>query len=149
MTLTLTDKNSEVAQALVDLLRNHWEEIPVSGPDDIYYGDQAQYPRYPSIAVDPAAQDRELNQTGLQERIMFEMYILVVHGPVKGMEDRQFEVDSVTERCVGILHTDRRLGGRVIHGSVSTVEPGFAVRGGALQIVHRITWNGISNAYMP
>lgn len=148
MTATLTDRNSLVTQALVDLLRDHWEEIPCERPDDIYYGDQSKYARYPSIGVESGDQDRELNQTGLQERINFAMYILVVYGPIKGLEERRAEIDEITERCVGILHTDRRLGGLVIHGSVAAVEPGFVVRGGALQTVHRITWNGISNNYI-
>jgi hypothetical protein len=149
MTLTLTDRNSVVTQAIVDLLKNNWEVIGCPGPDDIYYGDQSRYPRTPSIAVEPTTQPRELNQTGLQQRIQFSIYIFVYHGPVKRTEVRKKEIDEIAERTVGVLHTDRRLNGLVIHGHPTSVEPGFVSRGGTLQEVHRILWEGISNHTMP
>ena len=61
---TLTDNAGTVTQALVDLLRGDWDGLGAPTKDDIYYGDQDMYPRFPSFAVDPAPVARELYQTG-------------------------------------------------------------------------------------
>lgn len=148
MPQTLTDKNSLVTQALVDLLKTKWEYIGCQTRDAIYYGDQARYPSFPSLAVEAAPQDRQLNQTGLQQRIGFTMFIMVYHGLLKGAEERKKDTDEIAERVVETLHDDRQLDGLVIHGHVTGVEPGFINRGGLL-MVHRITWEGISNHVIP
>ncbi len=147
--MPLTDANSVVVQALVELLEGDWATIGTDSKKDIYYGDQPLYPRFPSLAVEPSPQTRELNQTGLQQRIRFSMGIMAFSGGLKGMEKRKKEADELAQRVVTRLHTDRTLGGLVIHGHATGVQPGFAQRGGALLVVHLITWDGISNFTMP
>lgn len=145
--MTLTDKNSVVTQAIVDWLRDDWDKYAAT-LDDIYFGDQARYARFPSISVESGPLVRDLNQTGLQQRISFTMYVLVFHGGLKEAELRKKEVDEVTELVVERLQANRQLDGLIIHGHVTNVEPGFAQRGGQLLTTHRITWEGISNYTM-
>ncbi len=147
--MPLTDANSVVTQALVDLLVGDWDTLGVPSKKDIYYGDQPLYPRFPSLAVESQPQNRELNQTGLQQRISFTMAIMALTGGLKGMEARRKSGDLFAERVVTRLHTDRTLGGIVIHGHAASVEPGFVTRGGSLLVTHLITWEGISNFTMP
>ncbi len=147
--MVLTDKNSIVAQALVDLLKGDWSGIGVPEKRDIYYGDQLLYPRFPSVAVEASPQEREIQQTGLQQRIRFSMAILVVHGGLKGLSERRKDTDELAERVVDRIHTDRTLDAIVINGNISTVEPGFVSRGGSLLVTHLVTWTGLSNFTMP
>ena len=147
--MPLTEKNSEVAQALVDLLQADWDTIGVPNKDDIYYGDQQLYPRFPSVAVESAPQDREIQQTGLQQRIRFHMAIICVTGGLKDMAKRRKDADELAERVVDQIHTDRTLGAIVINGNITNIEPGFITRGGALLVTHLVTWEGLSNFTMP
>ena len=147
--MPLTDANSVVTQALVDLLKGDWDTLGTPSKKDIYYGDQPLYPRFPSLAVESQPQNRNLNQTGLQQRIQFTMSIMALTGGLKGMEERRKSADEFAERVVTRLHTDRTLGGIVIHGHATSVEPGFVTRGGSLLVAHLITWEGISNYTMP
>ncbi len=147
--MPLTDANSVVTQALVDLLVGDWDTLGVPSKKDIYYGDQPMYPRFPSLAVESNPLERELNQTGLQQRIFFTMSILAFHGGLKTASERRKDNDEFSERVVSRLHTDRTLGGIVIHGHATSVEPGFVQRGGSLLVTHLITWEGISNFTMP
>ncbi len=147
--MPLTDANSVVTQALVDLLVEDWDTLGVPSKKDIYYGDQPLYPRFPSLAVEANPQERELNQTGLQQRIRFSISILAFHGGLKSASERRKDNDEFSERVVTRLHTDRTLGGKVIHGHATSIEPGFVPRGGGLLVTHLITWKGISNFTMP
>ena len=147
--MPLTDANSVVTQALVDLLIGDWSTIGVPTKKDIYYGDQTLYPRFPSLAVESSPQERELYQTGLQQRISFTMSILAFHGGLKGVSERRKDTDEFAERVLTRLHTDRTLGGLIINGTATSVEPGFVARGGSLLVTHLITWEGISNFTMP
>lgn len=147
--MPLTDDQGVVAQALVDLVRKDWSNIGFPTKDDIYYGDQERYPRFPSLAVEPAPTERQLYQTGLQEKIDFTMYLLLFHGPIATTSDRRKETDTLAQSVVDQLHTDRKLGGLVVHGHPTNVEPGFFARGGAMLVAHRITWTGTSRHLMP
>ena len=147
--MPLTDYNSVVAQALVDLLKDNWSGIGVLEKRDVYYGDQLLYPRFPSVAVEASPQERELQQTGLQQRIRFSMAILAVHGGLKGLSERRKDTDEFAERVVDQIHTDRTLGAIVINGNISSIEPGFVSRGGSLLVTHLIAWTGLSNFTMP
>lgn len=144
----MTDKPSLVVQAIVDLLVGDWEKYAAT-KDDIYYGDQSVYARFPSIGVEPVPQERDLNQTGLQQRILFTVHVMVYHGGIKGIDKIKKSADETAEKVVERLHSDRRLGGLVIHGSVTSNEPGAATRGGQLLSANRITWEGLSNYTMP
>lgn len=144
----LTDKVSDVTDALIDLLKGNWEKY-ADTKDDIYYGEQSKFPRYPAITVESAPQNRELQQTGLQQRISYTFYITVYHGLIKSVEGNKRGADLASEAIVDQLHSNRKLNGLVIHGSVTSNEPGFATRGGALVAANRITWTGISNYTMP
>src|SRR3990172_8212185 len=105
----LTDRNSVVTRALVDLLVGDWDGIGVATKEDVYYGDQDRYPRFPAISVESGSQSRELNQTGLQQRIGFTMFCLVYHGPIASISRNREETDAIAEGVVTRLQTDRRL----------------------------------------
>jgi hypothetical protein len=146
--MPLTDKLAVVGQAIKDLLVDDWDGIGVATKADIYYGDQNRYPRTPAISVEMAPQDRELNQTGLQQRIYLRAYIMAIHSPIAEAEKRWKETDEFADKVVAQLHSDRTLGGIVIHSNVTGVEPG-AIRRGGMLAVHRISWEALSNYTMP
>jgi hypothetical protein len=143
--MTLTSKISEVNQALVDLLKESWNEIGANGPDDIYYGDQAKYPRFPSFAIEVGDRANTLYQTGLQTEVEFRAFIMIFHAPIANISSTKKERDELSESVEDIVHTDRRLGGLVVHGHITRIEPGIADRGGLMHTT-RLTWEGQSRA---
>lgn len=145
MVLTLTDKLSVVTQYIVDLLRENWYGVTATDKD-IYYGDEPKYPRYPSVAVEAGPHLSPLTQTGLQMQHEFTIYILIIHAPITDQQTAKKDTDQRAEAVRDILHTDRRLGGLVIHGHVGEIEPGFVTRGGEKLVASRLTWTGISKS---
>lgn len=145
---TLTDRTSVVTQALVDLIRTKYHQMGMSSEDDVYYGDQSRYPRFPSVAVEPGPQERTLKATGLQQRVSFDLSIFVYHGPLVSQSYNAKQTDALAETLIDIVHSDRQLGGYLIHSHITAIEPGAVRRGGALLVVHRLTWSGMSQANM-
>lgn len=145
---TLTDRTSVVTQALVDLIRKNFHVMGMSSEDDVYYGDQSRYPKFPSVAVEPGPQEREMKATGLQQRVSFDVSIYVYHGPIASQSSNSKATDVLAETLIDIVHSDRQLGGYLIHSHITAIEPGAARRGGALLEVHRLQWSGLSQAIM-
>lgn len=142
--MPLSDKISVITQAYVDLLRSKWEELGLAGPEDVYYGDQARYPRTPSIAVFNSSLERQLSQTGMQARVSVSTWIMIFHMPLKDASAAQKETDEYAEKVEQILHSDRKLGGLLIHSHVARNEPGAAERGGTLLRATRLSVSGLS-----
>ena len=143
--MPLTKDPSVVIQALVDLLRTNWETIETPSETDIYYGDQNRYPRFPSLSVVNIGTDRPLYQTGLQMQVEFQAYVLVYHAIIGSESDLKKKCDERSEIVVGVIESDRKLGGLVVHGHVTRMEPGVASRGDLLTAT-RLTWEGQSRA---
>lgn len=143
-----SDKFSVVNQAVVDLLKSNWDTLGFSSPDDIYYGDQARYPRTPSAAVQGSSLERELYQTGGQTLNDMSIFVMIFHSPYANLEVSQKQTDEFAEAVEGVLHQNRTLDGILIHSHVSTNEPGVAERGGTLLRATRLTLSCVSKTYI-
>ena len=144
--MTLQWQSSVITQAIVDLLTtNHV-------PQDIrymYYGDQARIPEVPSAAAMSGPRNREFNQTGLQYEMVIVTYVMVYHGLIGDLQTLTKSTEELIESLEATLNGARKLpdstgAAQIIHGMVSNVEPGFAERGKALFVVHRMTHTAIS-----
>lgn len=144
MTYPYTDKPSQVVQYMVDYLRDNWENINLNSPDDVYYGDQFRYPRWPSIAVQTANMRRSLNAVGSHTNNDFQLYILIFHGPLQNEQITERESMEYAETVMDLLHADRSLGGQMVHSYITVAEPGVAERGGAAVRTTRLTWEGLT-----
>lgn len=142
--MPLSDKISILTQGYVDLLRSKWEDLGLTDPKDVYYGDQARYPRTPSLAVQAGNIRRDLNETAVQTLNELTMFIMVYHSPFSNPEKSQKEADEYAEKVEDIVHANRTLDKKLIHAHVSNHEPGAAERGGTLLRVTRLTITGLT-----
>ena len=128
-----------IVQATVDLLN----EDASLGLKRVYYGDQTGIPHVPSATVELADTAREYNQTGLFTNLIVQLQIVVYHGLLADVQKIKKELDQFIQKVENKLHEDNTLGGRVISGLVTSMEPGVAVVGRAQFYAHRITWEAI------
>ncbi len=128
-----------IVQATVDLLKGD----PDLNLKEVYYGDQGGYPFTPSASVELGGTEREYNQTGIMTNLSIEIAIVVYHGLVVDLQNIKKELDQFAQAVEDKLHVDNTLGGLVISGIVTSVEPGVAVVGNSQFQAHRLTWAAI------
>ena len=130
---------SVITQAIVDLLKDDAS----LGLKAVYYGDQSGIPLIPSATVELSSKTREYNQTGLQTNVVPEVAIIIYHGLMADVQTIKKELDQFVQLVEDKLHVDNTLGGLVISGIVTSVEPGASQVGNALFYAHRLTWEAM------
>ncbi len=130
---------SVITQAIVDLL----EGDASLGLKEVYYGDQGGIPLSPSATVELGNKTRDYNQTGLMTNVIPQIIIVIYHGLVADVQIIKKELDQFVQAVEDKLHVDNTLGGLVISGIVSSVEPGTAIIGSAQFYAHRMTWEAM------
>ncbi len=130
---------SIITQAIVDLLKGD----ETLGLKEVYYGDQGGIPSVPSATVELGNKTRDYNQTGLMTNVVPDIHIVIYHGLVADVQKIKKDLDQFVQAVEDLLHEDNTLGGLVISGIVSSVEPGIAVVGKAQFYAHRMTWTAV------
>lgn len=130
---------SAITQAVVDLLAGD----STLGLSKVYYGDQAGIPEVPSATVEVGSADRQYTQTGLQTTRTIPVIIVIYHAKVGDVQIIKKDLDDFAQSVEDKLHTDSTLGGLVINGLVTSIEPGLASVGRAQFHAHRLTWEGL------
>jgi len=130
---------SEITQAVVDLLK---ADLTL-GLSKVYYGDQAGIPLVPSATVEAGSAEREYTQTGLHTTRTVPIIIVIYHGKVDDVQTIKKSLDDFAQAVEDALHQDSTLGGLVINGLVTSIEPGVASVGKAQYQAHRLTWEGL------
>ena len=130
---------SAIVQATVDLLKG---DVSLN-LKDVYYGDQTGIPKVPSATVELGGTDREYNAIGIQTNLLVTLSIVVYHGLLADVQKIKKQLDEFTQGVEDKLHVDNTLGGLVISGIVTGVEPGVAVVGQSQFYAHRLTWEGM------
>ncbi len=128
-----------IVQATVDLLKGDAS----LNLKEVYYGDQTGIPRTPAATVELGGTDRSYNQTGLFTNLDVTLSIVVYHGLLADVQKIKKELDQFVQAVEDKLHKDNTLGGLVISGLVTSVEPGVAVVGQTQFYAHRLTWEAV------
>ena len=115
----------------------------VLGAADVWYGPQALIPRYPAIIVEPQPKRRSYVGTH-RFKLIFTVGIFVYHGKVQGSELNRQENEQAASVVEDFIHQDLTLGGLVVAGYVTLVEPGIVFRGEVMVTSTRLTWQGES-----
>lgn len=138
---TLTASLVDAADAIKDKLVTN---MNVLGLKNIYYGDDDFAPAYPFAGVAPQPKDRDFATTS-QFDVKLRTAITLYFGKLQMPEVNSREADILAENVEALLHSDFKLGGLVIFGFVSRVEPGVArtARGIVLKAT-RLLWEAHS-----
>ena len=97
----------------------------------------------PSATVEAGTAERSYNQTGIQTNRIVPIIIVIYHGKIGDVQDIKKELDDFAQAVEDKLHEDNTLGGLVISGIVTSLEPGVASVGKAQFYAHRLTWDGL------
>lgn len=128
----------EVIERQIELL-----ETGDLGLQDVYYGDQQKIPRTPCATVEAGTQNNLLAGAPFRVEHDITTYIVLYIAKVTSNQVSKREADLLSAAVTKRLHEDKTMGGLVVYGLVTRIEPGFAQRGELMQAV-RITWTGLS-----
>lgn len=142
--MTLSIVSSDVTQAIVDVIDAAKNSL---GINKVHYGDQVSIPKPPVVIVEGVRAVRNLNETGHTVRNELATEILVfaasVNQPRATRKTAIVLAESVADLFV--TPTARNLGGIIVHGYVSEINPGYSRRGdGPLLHTVQLTWIGKS-----
>lgn len=142
--MTYSHSIPEITQRIVDLLN---EQKDVLGIKRVYYGDQDKIEAYPSVGVEsfPKARSLAAQGAGLHKfQIDLSCGIYIYHGMLQASYTTKKETDEFAELVEDMIHSDFTLGGLVIFGFVTRVEPGVALKSDVMVKTTRLTWEGQS-----
>jgi hypothetical protein len=125
-----TDDLNVVAEYYETILREGQEELGIA---DVYYGDQVNIPRVPTVCVISGRKKRELRNSPRGTENTMTVTVRVYHYRVEDMgSESSRAADKLAESIERYLHQFKyyNLGGLVTHQFVTTVDPMFQPRGG-------------------
>lgn len=148
MTMTLTDATTDITWAIYKLLEDNKEAL---GLRMVFDGDRSLVSETPCISVIASDKTRELVTTGLGTDINFAVTLMLYHKRIQTEEMNEREVQELAEAVEDFLHlrANQTLGGLVIFGMITRVEPGYATRTDSVMRTTRMTWEARSRAYLP
>jgi hypothetical protein len=141
---------SEVAQRILNLLEDGAQVL--FGDDyQVLYGDQNRVGVTPTVCVEAGATSRSLAGAPSRTENILTTYIIIYWAKVDSNQKTKLDAEQCAESVARYL--DRNLilerggdGGIVIHGFVSSIEPGYSFKGQStsrtLYYSVRLTWTG-------
>ena len=123
------------------------------GLADVWYGDQQQIPRTPTLCVVPDGKRRELQGSPRRVENTLRCYLLLYHSKIQDIQKNNEEVDQLAESLEKLVHADPTLGGLVIHSLVTDIDAGEVTRlvdtRRTMYRAARLTVEGISKTALP
>jgi hypothetical protein len=138
--MALTSKSSVVTQAIVDLLIANQV---VLGVRQVYYGDRGLLPDLPTVTVASRPKVREIRNIHKFE-LAFDTDVVIYHEKVQTSGTTAKANEQMAEEVEDLLNANPFLGGIVVFGFVSRVEPGVALRPGVMIAATRLTHRATS-----
>jgi hypothetical protein len=139
-----TDNPTVVGEYFFDLFDARAKDLGLDPEKGLFYGDQQLIPTTPTICVEPGPLNSILDGAPFVLLNTFTIYIMVYHSKVQDTQVTRKECDQYAYAIRKTLLEDKPLGGLVIYGFVTDIEPGYANRNGQLLRTSRITWQGQS-----
>jgi len=118
---------------------------------DVFYGDQNLIPVTPVVCIEPQIKTNTLDESAAARKISieFRLFFLVYFAFIQSPQDNRRGADALAEAIETIVHTDRTLGGLVIHGYCTDVESGYTTKSNSLIRSNRITYVAKSQIILP
>lgn len=118
------------------------------GLADVFYGDQKQIPRTPTLCLEPDGKRRELAGVPRRTENTLSFYGLLYISKVEDVQINARDALMLAETVETYMHLDPTSGGYLIHGFCSEVEPGYRVRGDTRFRACRIKFEGINKTVL-
>jgi len=154
--MTVAQMPSEVATRIFDLMSDNKTAL-LTSQGTLLYGDQNRIPTTPTLCVESGATARVLAGVGGRGRTENDLvcYLLLYWAKVDTNQKTKKDSELCAEAIAYYLDSNVTLerngdGGIVIHGYVSSIEPGYSRRneGSTLMYSVRLTWTGKSKTIL-
>jgi len=121
-----------------------------NGVYDVYYGDQVNVPRTPAICVEPGAMRRTLAGASNPPRMEnnYNVLIMVYLQELGGVQKLNKDKDLLLDKVQDALHANFTLGGLVLFGHCSEIDPGYAVRSNVLMRCGKISFTAMNKSFL-
>jgi len=129
-----------ITQRVVDILTEAADELTLKG---VYYGYQQLIPTFPALSVESGRKARVGNGTHRFE-IRFSVLMMLEHGQIQSTEVNKKESEELSELVEQKIHEDFTLGGLVLFGYITNIDPGVRLRESEMIRATRLTWEGLS-----
>lgn len=160
--MTIAQFPSEFGQRLLDLINDNATAL-LTDPDtgdvgQTFYGDQSRIGVTPTLCVETGTVNRTLagiGGPGGRTENSLQAFIIIYYAKVDTNQITKLAAEQCAEGVVRYLDGNTRLernndGGIVIHGYVSSIEPGYVYRNQGNTLFHtvRLTWTGTSKTIL-
>lgn len=141
-----TDRLTVVTQAVKDkvLAASLTPAVPAGS---VFWPDQVRIPRTPAIGIDSGTMTKVVEGSGGKgyAKNNFTVFLMCYLCKVQDIQLTEKSVEQFAESVMDALHApDMKMGGTVVYGHVTMIEPGYSTRNGLLFRTARITWEGYS-----
>jgi len=138
---------SQVAQRIKALLDVAQSDL-LGDSSQIFYGDQNRFGVTPTVCIESGTVTRNLAGVPSRTENILTAYILLYWSKVDSNQQTKLDSEQCAEAIARYLDGNLTLeldgdGGIVIHGFVSTIEPGYSIKGqSGMYYSVRLTWTG-------
>lgn len=144
-----TALTSVLAEAIFDKINDNKSTLGIRA---VYYGNHNMVPDSPAAVVIPGRKNRSLAGVSAPGgRTMNELNVVVdilTQNVKDGESLARLEIDQLAESVETLLHQDTTMGGIIIHGYVTTWDPGVQFINSSQFRVVRMSYLGITKTYL-
>jgi hypothetical protein len=136
-----------VAQAVLDVLTTASATLNID-PSDMYYGDQKNIPRTPSLCIEPSHLERSLDGASIPPRTRneFDVIVYVYLYNLTSVQQLSQDKDKLLDDVADVLHFDWTINDTVIFGHCRSSEYGYSLKANSLVRSGKIAWRGMTKS---
>lgn len=136
-----TDSSDVVATYILNLLQSSASTLGIDPERGFYFGEQDLLPTSPAICVLPAPETSAYAGAGGRPvMIQFQTYVMVYVDIIRDVQLNTHQATQLTTAIKHVVHADKNLGGNVLDCYCVQVEPGYALKKGALMAAARMNF---------
>lgn len=110
----------------------------------VWYDIDSLVPTTPAIFIEPQNKRRIISNTGHMVENTFQVSIVLLHSRMASKSETNEESLQLAEAIEAHLHTDKTLGGNIIHSYINSVEQGSVALQKVLLRATALSWQGMS-----
>lgn len=148
MSPEITNEPTNVVDYQYNLVKENLQALELH---DVWYGEHRLVPRTPAVTVYPGPMRSKLVGIPFRTEQNIIIYHTVFNSMVTGnaSESPERECNRIAQNLADLLHRNSKMGGWVIQGFVTQMNPGFTVNNGRLMVACRLTWEGLTRVNLP
>jgi hypothetical protein len=118
------------------------------GLADVFYGDQKQIPRTPTLCLEPDMKRRALDGVPRRTQNTLSFYVLLYISKVADVQVNARDALLLAESIETYIHLDPTSDNYLVHGYCAEIEPGYRTRGDTRFRACRIKFEGINKTVL-